>query len=92
MGGPQDAENASLGSQISGPFSLVHLRTTISDIAKQLAALRPKIEKFMSIGGMVGLPLGILHHGKPVSTEITDNEMYRDVCRPQRTQYSEGVR
>ena len=46
------------------------------DLPKQVAALSPKIEKLMSIGGTAGLSLGILHQGKPI---YQANYGFRDV-------------
>lgn len=38
----------------------------MTDLSKRVAALGPKIEKLMGIGGAAGLSLGVLHHGKPI--------------------------
>ena len=48
----------------------------MTDLTERLAALGPKIEKLMSIGGTAGLSLGILHHGQPV---YNANFGFRDV-------------
>ncbi len=38
----------------------------MTDLPPRLNALRPTIEKLMSIGGTPGLSLGVMHKGSPI--------------------------
>lgn len=58
-------------------FRLQPTAAKMDDLSGRLAALKPKIEKLMSIGGTPGVSIGVIHQG---NTVFFGNYGYRDVA------------